>query len=166
MEDDKLSNWQDMWDQAQKTDDFQNEKIDFPSSQVDVGSNDTAQDYYWNNLEAEALNDGLLTEEKTPNPVYPDSVGKDQDKPEPSWVKENLLDEVKKLKQKLYDLEIKMNEKDGGSGEVVEKCHHPETDKMFKKIKDMEQKIDKLSNQLGKEDEPSVSQWETGDDEK
>lgn len=162
---DQFDNWCDLWDQAQQSDAFQKESgMQLPSSQRGVDSNATPQDFYWNNLEG-AEESALLTEDKTSNPVYPDSVGKDQDQPKPAWVKEDLLEDIADMKRKLYDLEVKLGESDGGNGEWVEKCHHPDNGKLESQIKDLKKKIDEMSNKLGSDEEPAVSKWETGTDD-
>lgn len=103
----------------------------------------------------------LLAEGKSANPIYPDSVGKDQDAPKPAWVDEKVFEEVEKLKKQLYDLEVKLNTEEAGGKKWVEKCHHPETKKVWTQIESMRKRIDTLSNNLGLKDEPSQSTWKT-----
>lgn len=157
-QEDDFAQWVDMWDQAQKTNDFKKETgVSVPASQRGFDSNNTPQDFYWNNLGE----DEMLTEEKSPNPVYPDSVGKDQDQPKAAWVKEDLVEEISDLKRKLYDIEVELNKADGGGGKWVEKCHET-TDKYSSEINSLKEKIDNLSNKLGLDSETPFSQWETG----
>lgn len=161
---DQFDNWCDLWDQAKKSDAFKKEEggMWIPPSQKGVDFNQSPQDFYWNNLEG--AEQQVLNENKTSNPIYPDSVGKDQDQPKPAWVKEDLLKDIADMKRKLYDLEVKLNKKDGGDGDWVEKCHHPDDSKLWSQIQDLKKKIDEMSNKLGVEDEPSVSKWEVGTD--
>lgn len=159
---DEFSQWVDMWDQAQVNGNFETEKgISMPPAQKGVDANETPQDFYWNNLDEV---DDILTEGKASNPVYPDSVGKDQDHPKPAWVKENLVEEIAEMKRKLYDLEVKLGEEDAGKGEWVEKCHHPDDKNLLSQIEALHKKMDGLSNKLGLEDETPISQWEAGSD--
>lgn len=150
----EFENWCDLWNAAKDSDEFKTtDKLEKQEFNHDI-SNEKAQDDYWNNLEE------LLTEEKSANPIYPDSVGKDQDNPKPSWVKEDFLEEISNLKQKLYDIELELGKEDAGGGKWVEKCHHPKDESLLSKIEKLKNEIDTLSNKLGKEDEVSVSQWD------
>ena len=99
----------------------------------------------------------LLQEQKTPNPVYPDSVGKDDEQPKPVWASEDLLKEVESLKQKLFDVENRMAQL-GGDKKVAEKPVE-ESNKLMSEIETLRKKIDKVSDQLGIKDEPSP--WRT-----
>ena len=160
---DEFEKWADLWDQALKSDDFKEDGSGFsiPTAHQNVGMNTTPQDFYWNNLESNA--DQMLTEEETPNPVYPDSIGKDQDNPKPAWVKEDLVEEISDLKRKLYDLEVKLGKEYGGGEKWVEKCHHPKDQDLLSQIEKLKTQIDNVSNSLGTEDETKMSQWNVGD---
>lgn len=154
-----FAQWVDMWDQALKSTDFKkNGGVSVPASQKGIDSNSTPQDFYWNHLNDEEM----LTEEKSSNPVYPDSTGKDQDKPKPAWVKEDLVEEISDLKLKLYDIEVELNKSDSGDGKWSEKCHETTSDKYMTQIQSLKDKIDSLSNKLGLDEETPCSQWETG----
>ena len=96
----------------------------------------------------------LLDEHKTPNPVYPDSVGVDQNQPEPVWVKEDMLKEIEELKNKLFELENKFAE---NSGKFVDQKSGDQ--KIMSKIESIKKEIEQVSNTLGTEGEPSP--WET-----
>lgn len=156
----EFAHWQELWDTASSSGDFHVNDKELPTAaQSDLTANVTTQDYYWNNLnpnEPEILNE---EDKKTSNPIHPDSVGKDQEQPKPSWVKEDLLEAISEMKRKLYDLEVKLGNEDAGNGEWVEKCHHPDGQKIVSQIENLKKEIDDLSDRLGQEDEPSVSQW-------
>ena len=97
----------------------------------------------------------VFVEDSIPNPVYSDTIGKDQDDPEPVWVSEDLLTQIETLKNKLFKLENEMNAKDAGGNKFVEKCHHPQTKELFEKMQSLRKEIDRVSNTLGIKDEPS-----------
>ncbi len=74
------------------------------------------------------------------NPIYPYSVGKDQDtKPTSNWTDGSELRELAELKRKLEKLESKMNAEEGNgkSGATIEK-----------QINAMREKLDELSDSL------------------
>ncbi len=127
-----LDKWLDVWDQACRDGIFAEDepkKVE-PEFEIDPRS-------------AEIAGISLLQEEKTPNPVYPDSVGKDQDKPKAVWVDEDLLKEVEGLKKKLFDLENKLAKIDDSDESTMGK------------IKSIQKQIDDVSDSLGVKDEPS-----------
>lgn len=173
--DDQFDAWLSDWDKARQTKDFQAKEQPIPDEELGSGfgfglvsSNGgggprDAQDDYWNYL---AGGEELLQEDETPNPVYPDSVGKDQDKPKAAWVDNNVIEEIQNLKKKLYELEVKLNANDAGGKKWAEKAQllepfSKETGKFQQQLAEMKKKIDELSNSLGTESEPSVSQWRT-----
>lgn len=90
------------------------------------------------------------------NPIYTDTNGPDSDL-EPEWVKEDLLKEVERLKTKLFSLENSLATM-GQKKKVLEKpLNSTDSDqKLFDEIKKMRDSIEKVSNQLGLKEEPSV----------
>ncbi len=96
----------------------------------------------------------LLQERKTPNPVWPDSVGKDQEHPKPVWVSEEIVKEIEGLKDKLFKLENKLAK---DSGDFIDQATGDK--KVMSQIESMRKQIDQMSSSLGIKDEPSP--WET-----
>jgi hypothetical protein len=103
----------------------------------------------------------LKTEGSSPNPVYPDSPGGDSERPKAVWTtSQKNVDEMSKLKQRLYELECKLNAKEAGGEKWVEKAAEShEDEKLFKQIHAMKTKLDELSNKLGLGDEPKASMY-------
>ncbi len=134
--------WLGVWDQACKEGIFDNQKSE-TEAETELGID---SDYA---ARLSGIEIGLIQEEKTPNPVYPDSIGKDQDNPKSVWVDEDLLKEIEGLKQKLFDLENKFAKMDDSSeGATIEK------------IKSIQKQIDDVSSSLGIKDEPSPWEYE------
>jgi len=96
----------------------------------------------------------LIQERKTPNPVYPDSAGVDQQQPEPVWVNEDMLKEIEELKNRLFKLENQFAEK---SGKFIDQELGDK--KLMSQIQSIRKQIEQVSSSLGIEDEPSP--WET-----
>lgn len=144
--------WCDLWDDAQKQGIHPQSSKNVKSSEF---SGSSTQDDYFDYLDSENDSD-LIHEEKTPNPVYPDSVGPDSSK-EPVWVKEDLLKEVETLKNKLFDVENKLA-KMGGSNKWNEKTIQSDDKNFMSEIESLRKKIEKVSSHLGIENEPSP--WE------
>lgn len=111
-----------------------------------------AQDAYYDVLE-----DELLSEMKSPNPIYPDSVGPDPELPKPVWVEEDFVKEISSLKDKLFALENRMA-KMGQSEKWSEKPIFDDGKKLMEEIRKLRDQIEKVSSQLGIKDEPSP--WE------
>jgi len=155
---DSLEQWASMWDE------IRDEEEKNPSSQLPQDhfqSNQTlglghsappdTQDLYYGYLEDEILSE----QQKTPNPVYPDSVGPDYTTTPPVWVSEEIVKEITTLKDKLFEVENKLA-KMGGDNKWSEKAQiSPEGEKLLGEIKSLREKIDKMSNTLGVEHEPS-----------
>lgn len=99
----------------------------------------------------------LLETDQAANPVYPDSIGKDQDAPKPAWLDQKAMEAVEKLKKELYEIECKLNTEDAGGKKWVEKCHHPKDQKMWSQLESLRKKIDNLSDNLGLKNEPDQS---------
>ena len=156
-----LMDWQDLWDAACQKGIFpEAPKLDPLPADYD----DAAGDYY-NNIDREAAEAGLLREETgendSANPVFPDSVGKDSCVHKTPWVDEDAVEAVAELKRKLYDVECKLNAKDAGGSKWHEKPVEVEDKALWKQIESMREKIDKLSNGLGLKDEPKTSLYRT-----
>ncbi len=102
------------------------------------------------------LHEGKLSPTpKTPNPTRLDTVGKDQDSPKAAWLNNKVLDEVVKLKQKLYEVECKLNLADAGGKKWSDKPRLQPSGKNMQ-LEEIRKKLDKLSNSLGLKDEPQL----------
>ncbi len=152
-----LEQWMDIWDES--GDEFQSEPAPAPeipvadTSVLNLG--DTPQDDYFGYMDSV---EELLSEMKTPNPVYPDSAGKDSEDPDAAWVKEDLLKEIETLKNRLYKVENEFA-KMGQGKQWSEKPVEDSGKKLLGEIESLRKKIDAVSDQLGIKDEPSP--WET-----
>lgn len=147
-----LEMWCDMWDEAQAKGYHPTEKIQ-PSNTPGTGK---TQDYYYDLLDAEEQQ--IFQETKTPNPVYPDSVGPDSETTPPVWADENLLKEIEGLKNKLFDVENRVA-KLGGDKKWTEKAQVQKTSEPLKEIDSLRKRIEEISNKLGIKHEPSP--WDT-----
>ena len=164
-----LDNWQDMWDQALEKGIFpEPEESQEPGFSGGFGTikdtgtpdgfgtikgleePDSARKDHQNNSE-----DELLQERKIPNPVYPDSLGPDHENPKPVWTDEKLFKELEDARLKLHDLSVKLAERIGADGKVIEKPHDQMNVFPAKEIEDLQDKIEKLSSSFGIKDEPS-----------
>ena len=145
-----LAHWQDVWDQACEEGLFED---DTPKQSAEPVSIDPATSYIAG-IETEPE---LMQEDKTPNPVWPDSVGKDQENPEPVWVKEEIVKEIEGLKNKLFELENKFAK---DSGDFIDQASGDK--KVMSQIESLRKEIDKMSSSLGIENEPSP--WVTEDE--
>lgn len=146
-----LELWMDIWDEQQK-EMPPAEKLT-PRSPV-ADSIDTTQDIYYDYLDNQLISE--TSDPKLVNPIYTDTNGPDSDL-EPEWVKEDLLKEVERLKTKLFSLENSLATM-GQKKKVLEKpLNSTDSDqKLFDEIKKMRDSIEKVSNQLGLKEEPSV----------
>lgn len=159
-----LDAWQDMWDQALEKGIFpQAEEPQEPGFSGGFTGTpdgfgtikgfeepDSARKDHQNNSE-----DGLLQERKIPNPVYPDSLGPDHENPKPVWTDEKLFKELEDARLKLHDLSVKLAERIGADGKIIEKPHNQMNVFPAKEIEDLQDKIEKLSSSFGIKDEPS-----------
>lgn len=144
----EMDYWIDAWDEL---------KNDLPASVKSSPVVLKDDDYYNNYLGSlKEEEESVIHEEKIANPVYPDSITKDQDKPKPSWVKEDLLKEVEELKNKLFDLENKLARLGQGKSPPKKPVSDKQED-LMKEIEAIRLKIDKVCNRLGLEDEPPIS---------
>jgi hypothetical protein len=150
----ELEMWTDMWDDAQE----QNVHPEVPKPvSKDVGfSGDSAQDSYFDYLDSEEIE--VLQEESIPNPVYPDSVGPDNERPA-AWCKEEFLKEIESLKNKLFKAENEVARL-GGDKKWNEKAvnydpQNSSNDSLMSQVESLRKKIEKVSSHLGLEEEPS-----------
>jgi hypothetical protein len=153
--DEELQGWMDMWDAAQGEEEFQSP----PAAVVPDPIDDDDHAVYARMMGMETgEEETLLQEEKTPNPVYPDSAGPDNQAPKSVWVNEDLLKELEGLKNKLFKLENKMAELGVSKKEVQKPVEMKFGETMSSQMEQIKKKIDKISNSLGIKDEPSP--WE------
>jgi len=139
-----LEKWLGVWEQALKDGAFQTEE---PKEEKPLNIDPHL-------AQMAGIDVDLLQETKTPNPVYPDSLGKDQENPKPVWVDENMLKEIEQLKNKLFDLENKLAKEEADD----------KAQSLMKKIESIRKDIDDVSDVLGIENEPSP--WEYKKNEK
>ncbi len=154
----EIDQWAAMWDEMEKSN--IHPKVEKPKPAPYSGGN-TARDTYYDYFDsedqfAEEEGEALLQEEKTPNPVYPDSQGVDQDQPAPVWASEKLLKEVESLKNRLFKVENAVARMGQGKGWTLKPVR--ENSRLMSEIKSLRSRIDKVSSQLGIADEPSP--WE------
>lgn len=162
-----LENWQNMWDQMEKEGVHpEPEAPNSAPSPQSYGQDDPTDTYYSyfddqhgqdGPQHTDTHGDALLQEDKqkTPNPVYPDSVGPDYLNTKPVWVKEDAFKQIEELKGKLFDVENRLAKEMGGGDKWVEKCHHPSDEKLMSEIESLRKRIEKVSSTLGVEDEAS-----------
>ena len=143
-----LSDWMGIWDKAVSDGVF---KPDVNDQQVTPLDSDVGYDPVSCSM---AGIDPILIQESSdkhiPNPVYPDSVGKDQDLPKPAWVNEDMIKELEELKDKLFKLENKFAIK---SGDFVKQ--NADDKKVMSQMQSIRKQIDQVSDSLGVKDEPS-----------
>lgn len=118
-----------------------------------------AEPYKYNVQPAE--DDGLLQEDiRTPNPVYPDSVGPDHENTPPVWVNDRIVSEIQELKDRLFELENKLASDLGGGENWPKKANKAEVTRttptpLSERIQKLRDEIEDVSSQLGVEYEPS-----------
>lgn len=145
----EIEMWADMWDQAQEEDIHPAPEAPQPSEFAASVLGDD-QDPYWDYVDGE---EQLLQEQNTPNPVYPDSVGKDS-KTDPVWVKDDFLKEVETLKDRLFKVENQMA-KMGVTDNSNQKPLQGVDSKLMSEIESLRKKIDQVSDNLGIKNEKS-----------
>lgn len=146
-----IDQWADMWDEMQSS--GVHPEMEKPQP-APYSPGVTAQDHYYDYFDSE-VDEELLQEEKTPNPVYPDSVGPDCCNPKPAWVKEDLLKEVESIKKRLFQVENQMARLGQGK-KWSEKPVLQNGDKsLMSEVKKLRERLEKVSSKLGVEDEPS-----------
>lgn len=84
----------------------------------------------------------IISEQETCNPVRPETIGKDQEPHvTPNWIDGEDLIKLDKMKRDLHDLGDKLAAADTNMEE-------PKAKKIWQQIKEMQSKIDELSNAL------------------
>lgn len=148
----EIEMWADMWDQAQEDNVHPPSDPPQPSEFANSVMGDSAQDAYWDYIDVE---EQLLSEErKTPNPVYPDSVGPDHKTTPAAWVNEDLLKEIESLKEKLFKVENEMA-KMGVGDKLEQKTKNSDHNKAMTEIESLRKRIEKVSSKLGIDHEES-----------
>lgn len=171
--------WIDMCDEMDKTsgyhpprEDLQPQPSAFAADVLGLKANQTrSQDAFYDYLDsgdsfeddmpapyddphgAEVDQEALFQEEKVQNPIYPDSVGPDNEGPKPAWVDETLLKEIESLKNRLFKVENAMARMGQGKKWTAKPIR--EDNRLMGEIKSLKTRIDRLSNQIGVTDEPS-----------
>lgn len=145
-----IEQWRDMWDE------LSGEFIDttppepYHMDNLDHSDyGDSPQDTYWDYQDEQLIQESKSR--KSPNPIYPDTVGPDHEL-DAAWVNEELLSEIESLKIKLHELEDKLARKMGGDHKWVEGSHKPDLSKVQKEIDSIKKKINNVSDTLGIED--------------
>jgi hypothetical protein len=161
----EFQNWVDMWANAQDMEEFQSpagndydtaaeiaNPIDDPerSLYARMIGMDTGEEEHACSQDEELLQE----QKKTPNPVYPDSIGPDCQRPKSAWVNEDLLKELEGLKDKLFKLENKMAEL-GVTKKEQKPVEMKFGEKMSSQMEQLRKQIDRISDNLGIKDEPS-----------
>ena len=88
------------------------------------------------------------------NPVYPNTVGKDQDLGTPVKVTQNWgvggkeLNDLEDLKKRFYDLEVKLSQAGILKGEKGKKKKNDSESTILKSMEDLKKDIDELSDKL------------------
>lgn len=145
----ELDYWVDMWDEIQSQEGHLDTKqpdsddLNVYTPKNSDGHTDEFLDYYGS--------DELFQEEKAPiNPIHPDSIGPDNEGPEPAWVSEKLLSEIEKLKNRLFAIENNMA-KLGQNNKPSEKVRDFDGDdkKMMDQINSIKKQIEDVSSKLG-----------------
>lgn len=167
----------DLWDQASRSDEFKKAAAPKPqTSQVPSGFLNVADDFssedipeddpYWD-YHSVSTEEGLLSEsklrklseEKKPepaaNPIWPDTIGKDQDFPNPVWNTTDAFKTIEELKKRLYDAECKAGDKDAGGKKWHSEPVTTEDKSLWSEIESIRKQIDELSDTLGLKDDPN-----------
>jgi len=170
---DDLTQYMDMWDAACAPGGaFEPQEIDTPPKSPvpiwnhasDVNEFDDVDEMDDSDFSSE---DSLMQEavadpnaRKSPNPVYPDSIGKDSLRPKSSSKNDDAFLAIDKLKRQLHQLECDLIGKETGGTKWPEKAKlmfDTEDDSGWEAIQNLKEKINDLSDQLGFLDEPTRS---------
>jgi hypothetical protein len=94
------------------------------------------------------------------NPVYPDSAGPDYKTTPPVWANEDIISEIKTLKDRLFELENKLASDLGGGQKWAEKPNkavvtQTTPNPLSERLLSLRDEIEKVSSELGIEHEPS-----------
>ena len=160
----EIDQWTHMWDEVQEKypepeTEPEEPGFGFGSKQTlglgagpDSVPPDDPHDVFYTALETEEI---LSEEQKTPNPVYPDSVGPDHETTPPVWVSEEIVKEITSLKDKLFEVENKLAKMGGGEKWPEKAQMDSDQGGLLDEIKSLKDKIEKLSSTLGTEHEKS-----------
>lgn len=153
----ELDDWANMWAEMEKANMHPPMEKPQPSPFAQEILGTKAQDMYYDYLDSEELfqEDTSKKTRKSPNPVYPDSVGPDSEGPKSVWVNEDLLKEVESLKNRLFKLENVMARMGQSKRPDVKKVHNAIEKTVYSEINNLKKRIDRVSSQLGIQDEPS-----------
>lgn len=146
----EIDDWAEMWDEM--LDKGVHPEIEKPKASPFAAEifNDDPQDTYYDYNDS----DEMLQETMVQNPIFPDSVGTDQENPKSAWVSEKLLDEISELKDRLFKIENKMARMGQGT-KFSEKTVNEDGKKLMGEIDSIRKQIEKVSSQLGIKEEPS-----------
>ena len=148
----EIDNWADMWDEMQ--DKKMHPALEKPEQSAFASKilGDEPQDSHYDDVDP----DGLLqeSEEATQNPVRMDTVGPDQDQPNPAWVKEDFLSEIEDLKQRLFKVENEIARMGQGK-KFSETPVQSDRNNFMSKVESLKKQIEKLSSNLGVENDPT-----------
>lgn len=140
--------WVGMWDELQK----EYPEPESPKTVVPATEDDSVRDLYYGYLD-ESEPTVLSEEKKFVNPVYPDSVGPDNETTPPAWTNEDIVKKITELKDRLFKLENDFASQMGGGKKWKEKSEDSTKSKSLSKIEKLKKEIDKLSDSLGTEHE-------------
>lgn len=151
----EIDAWADMWDEMQDKGVHPSIEKPKPSPFAAGILGDNPSDSYYDFLDGQ---DDLLSEEEqvviTQNPVRMDTVGSDNEQPKPAWVSEDLLDEIEKMKNRLFELENQAARMGQGK-EFSEKPVTSDEKKFMSKFENIRKDIERISNELGVKNDPS-----------
>jgi hypothetical protein len=148
----EIDSWADMWDEMQNKGIHPQPEKPKQSEFASKILSDEPQDSYYDSLDMSELIQEA--EEISQNPVRMDTVGSDNKQPEPAWVKEDLLSEIEKLKERLFKVENEMARM--GQGEKISgKPIEDNGQKLMAKIESIRKEIENVSNKIGVENDPS-----------
>ncbi len=152
---DELLSWQQSYTEACDSGVFPAIELEKPKKVI-LKEKPSTQELYWEYLYNSISGNELLKEEEKspsldpPNPVQPDSLGKDQDHPKPQWVDNDGYKEFQDMKQKLYDLECKLGSKDSKDVKWNEPITHaPENQDVIDQIETLKKRMDDFSDKFG-----------------
>jgi hypothetical protein len=148
----EIDYWADMWDEMQDKGIHPEPEKPKQSTFAAKILGDEPQDSYYDSLDMSELIQEA--EEISQNPVRMNTVGPDNKQPEPAWVKEDLLSEIKKLKDRLFKVENQMARM-GQSEKLSEKPVEDDGKKLMDKIESIRKEIEDVSSKLGVQNDPS-----------
>jgi hypothetical protein len=159
-----------LWDQAQKlnTEFKSNKPVKAPTQQEMPNFNEDEFEHddpyfnYMDNQPESLLQESVDKNDKkkavTGNPIRKWTLGKDSNPK--IWVDEAALAEIEKMKRKLYGIECKLAAEAGGGTKWHDKAVEPKDKALWGQIEKLKSQIDKLSDTLGLNYEPSPSLYD------